>query len=136
MVAQVNVNPLVQALDVACTSRGIPFGDSNRPDDAVIDSPYVVVHTDGGRLTDKSLLSRDGVTVSIVFHTYAWSPDGARAGRRKVIDALFSVVGSVVGGWIVNVPVHQEALPIEREDQVNPPLYWQTDSFTVRLSPA
>lgn len=136
MAATVNINPLVAALDAACTSRGVPFGDSNKPTDVVPDSPYVVCHTDGGLLTDKSLRSRDGIRVSLVLHTYAWSPDGVRAGRRKVIDALYSVVGSALGGWIVNVPVHQEALPIEREDQPNPPLYWQTDAFTVRLSPA
>lgn len=136
MAAQVDINPLVAALDAACTSRGVPFGDSNRPDDLVTDDPYVVCHTDSGLLTDKSLLGRDGVTVTLVLHSYAWSPQGVRAGRRKVLEALYSVVGSVLGGWKVNVPVHLEALPIEREDQLNPPLYWQTDNFSVRLSPA
>lgn len=136
MTAIVNVNALVAAIDSALTAAGIPFGDSNRPTDIVTDRPYVVGFFDGGRVSDRTMLSRDGLDLSMVFHTYAWSPDSVRVGRRKTIDAVFGLAGTTAGSWRVHTPVHQAAMPIEREDKLSPPLYWQVDDFTVRLTPA
>lgn len=135
-VTAVNINPLVAAIDAALTAVGVPFGDSNRPADVVADRPYVVGFFDGGRVWDKSMLSRDQVSLSAVFHSYALSPDAVRVGRAKTITAVFGLAGSIYGGWRVHLPVHTAALPIEREDKLSPPLYWQTDDFMFRLTPA
>lgn len=131
-----DINPLIAAIDAAVTARGVPFGDSNRPSDLIQDQPYVVAFNDGGRITDQSLVSRDGMRVSIVFQTYAWSPDAVRIGRRKAIEAFFGLAGTTVGGWYVHLPVHNASMAIEREDKLSPPLFWQSDDFGVRLSPA
>lgn len=136
MTPAVNINPLVAAIDAALTAVGIPFGDSNRPTDFVPARPYVVGFFDGGRLWDKSLRSRDQVTVSALFHTYAQLPDAVRVGRSKTIAAVMSLAGTTQGGWLVHTPVHTTALPIEREDKLSPVLYWQTDDFMFRLTPA
>lgn len=132
----VNINPLVAALDAAFTAVGVPFGDSNRPTDATLNKPYVVGYFDGGRVFDKSMTSRDSLSVSAVFFTYAQLPDAVRVGRSKTIAAVFSLAGQSLGGWKIHTPVHTAALPIEREDKVTPTLYWQTDDFVFRLTPA
>lgn len=132
----VNINPLVAAIDTAVTAAGVPFGDANRPTDVVTNRPYVVGHFDGGQLTDETLRSRDGVTVGCTFHSYGWSPDSVRIGRNKLIGAVFALAGTVVGGWLVHMPVHEVPVPMDRDDTVNPPLYWQTDELTIRLTAA
>jgi hypothetical protein len=132
----VNINPLVAAIDTAVTAAGVPFGDSNKPSDAVTGKPYVVGHFDGGQITDDSLRARDGIVVGGTFHSYGWSPDAVRIGRAKLLTALFGLTGQTIGGWVVHMPVHEAPVPIDRDDTVNPPLYWQTDEVTWRLSPA
>jgi dienelactone hydrolase len=129
-----NVNPLVAAIDAAVTAAGVPFGDSNRPGDVVAGKPYVVGYCDGGQITDESLRSRDGVTVGCVFHSYGLSPDSVRIGRKALLVAVFGLGGTVVDGWTVHVPVHEAPVPMDRDDNVNPPLYWQTDEVTIRLT--
>jgi hypothetical protein len=136
MVAAVNVNALIAAVDAALTAEGVPFGDSNRPADLVQDRPYVVGFTDGGMVTDRSLVGRDGVVVSLLLQTYGYTPDSVRVGRKKAIDAVYGLAGTTQGTWRVRVPVHTASLPIEREDKLSPPLYWQTDDFTISLTPA
>lgn len=131
-----NINSLVAAVDAAVTASGIPFGDSNKPTDAVANKPYVVGYFNGGRVTDRTLLSRDGVEVWAIFHTFGLSPDAVRVGRRQTLQAVFGLSGSTHGGWTVHLPVHSSALTIERDDRVNPALYWQTDEFTIRMTPA
>lgn len=132
----VNVNPLVDALRSSLAAVGVPFGDSNRPSDVTIGKPYVVAFFDGGRVWDRSLLSRDQVSLSVVFFTYAETPGSARVGRSKLIAAIESLAGQTFGGWVCHLPVHVETLPMEREDKVNPPLYWSTDDFMFRMTPA
>lgn len=136
MTATADINALVAALDTALTAAGVPFGDSNRPSDVVQDQPYVVGFFDGGLIVDRTLLGRDGIEVSVVLHTYGWSPDSVRVGRRKTLGALFGLARTTAGTWLVHTPVHNAALSIAREDRMNPPLYWQTDDFTIRLTPA
>lgn len=136
MTIVLDVNQLVSALDTAVTAAGIPFGDSNRPTDVVQDQPYVVAFFDGGRIFDRTLVGRDGVELSLTLSTYAWAPDSVRVGRRKAVNAVFGLARTTVGTWRVHTPVHSAALAIEREDKLTPPLYWQTDDFTILLTPA
>lgn len=132
----VNISPLVAAVDAAVTAAGVPFGDSDKPADFAADKPYVVGFFDGGKIVDLSLKDRDGLEVHAVFHTYALSPDGVRIGRKRLISALYGLARSSQGGWLVHVPVHQAALAIDRDDRTIPTLYWQSDEFTIRLTPA
>jgi hypothetical protein len=132
-----NVSPLVSAIDAAVTAAGVPFGDSNKPADAVANKPYVVGYFDGGQITDDTLRSRDGVTVGCVFHSYGLSPDAVRIGRKSLLAAVFSLAGQTVGGWLVHMPVHEVPVPMDRDDTANPgPLFWQTDEVTIRLTAA
>lgn len=131
-----NINPLVAAVDAALTAVGVPFGDSDKPTDSQSGKPYVVGMFDSGRVTDRTMLSRDGASVWMVLHTYALSPDGVRIGRRLALSAVFGLAGAQVGRWTVHVPVHTATISIERDDRVNPALYWQSDDFTLRLTPS
>ena len=131
-----DISPLVVAIDTAVTTAGIPFGDANKPADAVAGRPYVVGHFDGGQITDESLRSRDGITVGCTFHSYGLSPESVRGGRRKLLAAVFGLAGTVVDGWQVHTPVHEVPVPMDRDDKVSPPLYWQTDDVTIRLTRA
>jgi hypothetical protein len=135
-VPAVNINPLVAAVDAACTAAGIPFGDTNKPVDVQPNKPYVVGFFDGGRVGDRTMLSRDGVTVWMVLHTYGFTPDSVRVGRRQMLSAVFGLTGQSFGGWQLHAPVHSMTLATERDDRVNPPLYWQSDDFTLRLTPS
>jgi hypothetical protein len=131
-----NITPLVAAIDAAVTAAGVPFGDARKPSDVLAGRPYVVGHFDGGHITDETLLSRDGVSVGATFHTYGLSPEAVRGGRQKLIAAVFSLGGTVVDGWQVSVPVHEVPVPMDRDDKVSPPLFWQTDDVTIRLTRA
>lgn len=131
-----DINLLVAAIDTAITAAGIPFGDSNRPVDVVTGKPYVVGFFNGGRVTDHTMSYRDGADVWMVLHTFGYSPDSVRVGRRRTLSAVFDLAGQVTGGWVVHTPVHSAALSIERDDRTTPTLYWQPDEFTIRLTPA
>lgn len=131
-----NISPLVTAIDAAVTAAGIPFGDANKPGDAVAARPYVVGHFDGGQITDATMRSRDGVTVGCTFHTYGLSPEAVRGGRQRLLTAVFGLAGQTVDGWVVHMPVHEAPVPMDRDDDVNPALYWQTDEVTLVLSAA
>jgi hypothetical protein len=131
-----NISPLVAAIDAAVTAVGIPFGDSNKPTDAVANKPYVVCYADGGQVVDETLLARDGVAVGLVFHTYGLSPESVRGGRKLLLAAVFALTGTEVGGWLVHMPVHEVPVSMGRDDNVTPALFWQTDEVTIRLTAA
>jgi hypothetical protein len=132
----VNINAFVAAVDAAVTAAGVPFGDSNKPTDFAIDKPYAVGYFDGGQITDRTMRYRDGLWVHAMIHSYGLSPDSVRIGRRKTLSALFSLAGTSQGGWLVHTPVHQVAMAIDRDDRTIPTLYWQSDEFSIRLTPA
>lgn len=131
----INITPLVEALAAAMTTAGVPFGDSNKPPN-VGKKPYVVGYFDGGQVTDRSLRTRDGLSLGAVFHSYGLSPASVRGGRKALLAAVFGLAGQNIDGWTVHKPVHQVPVPMDRDDAVDPPLYWQTDEITLRLTRA
>lgn len=127
----VDAQPLATAIKAAIT--GIAVGEGVKPSVAA-GAPYVVVWFDSGRVTDKSLRSRDGFDLVAVFQCYGGDPDAVRFGIRKVREAAFNLADATVGGRTVQMPEHGGAPPMQRDDKAQPPLWWQSDEWRFRTT--
>ncbi|WP_143018732.1 hypothetical protein [Geodermatophilus sp. DSM 45219] len=130
-----DAQPLINAVEAAVTSHGFLIGDGEKPED-VTDRPYIVAWWDAGRITDRTLRSRDGFRVSAIFHSVGQSPEAVRIAVKALRTAILGLNGAQVGGWKVQTPSHHPAIPLARDDDKNPPIWTQADEWHFRLSPA
>ncbi len=128
----VDAQPLIDAVKAAVT--GIAYAEGKKPTVAA-GLPYVVAWFDGGTVENRSLRSRDGFSLVATFHCYGSSPDAVRFAVRKVRAAVLSLFGDAVGGRTVLMPEHLPPPPMDRDDDLQPPLWWQADEWRLRTTP-
>ena len=121
MTLAVAVQPLVSALKAAVEAAGVAFGDGKKP--ATATTRYIVAFFDGGRVEDSSLASRDGFSVVGTFHCYGQTPDAARFASQKLTAAVLDLRGQTIGDRLLSMPEQLTSLPLQRDDDADPPLF-------------
>jgi hypothetical protein len=104
-VAVVDAGPYAEAIKAALTAQDIAHAEGRKPTVGA-GLPYVVWWLDAGRVTDSSLLSRDGFQLTAVFQCYGLSPDAVRFAVHKARLGVMSLVGDAVGGRTLCMPEH------------------------------
>lgn len=133
MAVVVDPQPVVAAVKAAVEALGVAFGDAQKPT-ALAGRPYVVAWFDAGTVDDRSLLSRDGWSIVGTFHSVGLTPEAARIAARAVRTAVLGLHRTVIGGRGVLMPENLSSLPLQRDDDVNPPIFDQIDEWQIRTS--
>lgn len=131
------VGPLVAALKTAVESggaSGVPFGDGRKP--ATVTTRYIVAWFDAGAVDDSSLRSRDGLTITGTFHCYGQTPDAARFANARLTSSVLGLVGVTVGGRVLMMPEQLTAVPLQRDDNADPPMFDVISEWRFRTTPA
>ena len=131
----VDVQPFSDAVEAALNVQGIAHAEGKKPTVAA-GLPYIVWWLDPGTVTDRTMASRDGLSVVLVLQSYGLSPDSVRVALRKGRVAMASLVGDTVGAWVLLPPEHTPGPPMQRDDDADPPIWWQSDEWRLRTSPA
>lgn len=129
----VDAQPLADALAAAMTAEGIAYAEGRKPTVAA-GRPYVVGWFDQGVIGDQTMRFRDGWSMVVVLQSYGLSPDSVRVAVRKARAAVLGLAGDAVAGRVVQMPTHQASPPMQRDDDVDPPLWWQADEWRIRLA--
>jgi DNA-binding PucR family transcriptional regulator len=116
-----SVQPFVDALKTALAASSVALGDGVKPSTAT--TRYIVAWFNAGTVTDSSLLSRDGFTVVGTFHCYGQTPEAARFAYRALTAAVLALAGQTLGDRMALMPEQLTALPLQRDDDLSPPLY-------------
>ena len=132
----VDAQPYADAIKAALTAQSIAHAEGKKPANVAADHPYIVWWLDPGTITDRTLRSRDGLLLRLVVQHYGLTTDAVRVAVRKGRAAVASLAGAAVAGRVLLVPSHSPAEQMQRDDDVNPPLWWQTDVWSLPTSPA
>jgi hypothetical protein len=128
------VQPVIDALRTALAADGVAFGDGAKPKTAT--TRYVVAWIDAGTVDDWSLLSRDGFSLVGTFHCYGETPEAARFANSKLTAAVLALAGQVLGGRMALMPENLTSLPLQRDDDLNPPLFDAVSEWRIRTTQA
>jgi hypothetical protein len=79
---------------------------------------------------------RDGWSLVVVLQCYGLAPDSVRVAVRKSRAAMFSLAGTTVGGRLIGLPMHVTPPPMQRDDDADPPIWWQSDEWHLPTTPA
>lgn len=98
--------------------------------------PYVVIYAPVGRSTVYNLAGQSGaLEASIQTTCVGDTAESCRIIGRRVKAVLLDVVPSVVGR--VSFPIrHEDSRPIERDDDVQPPVLFAVDRWLTQSVPA
>jgi len=129
----VDAQPFADALKAALTATGIAHAEGRKPTVGA-GLPYIVWWLDPGTVTDKTMQGRDGFELVVVFQSYGSSVDAVRFAVSRGRTAAMSLFGAAVGGRRVQMPENIPAPPMARDDDVSPPLWWQSDEWRYRLT--
>lgn len=129
----VDAQPLIDAIKAGVTAAGVAFAEGKKPQ-GVGNKPYIVAFFDSGTIGDRSLRSRDGFSVYGSFQCAGLTPESARFAVRKLRAVVLALGGTTVGDRTVQLPTHEIALPMSRDDDADPPLFVQIDEWRFRLS--
>lgn len=135
MTTPVAVQPIVSAVKTAVESRGVLFGDGGKPAN-VGTKPWIVAWPDGGTYSSRSLRGGDGWSMVLTAHCVGLTPESARIAAAKLSGALYSLFLTTVDGRQVQFPEQLSALPLQRDDDSDPPLFVQIVEWRLRTSPA
>lgn len=127
-----NPQPLIDAVKAAVVAGGVAIGDGIKPANAT--TRWLVAWFDGGTIDDRSLRSRDGFTLTVTLHGFGLSPEAARFAIRKARDGILGLHRAVVDGRTVQMPEQLVGLPMQRDDDVDPPLFLQIDEWRIKTS--
>jgi hypothetical protein len=134
-VTVVDAQPFADAIKSAMQAQGIAYAEGKKPSVAV-DRPYVVGWLDQGTVDDSSLRMRDGWSLVVVLQSYGLGPDSVRVAVRKARAAMFGLGNTTVGGRRVGLPMHVTPPPMQRDDDADPPIWWQSDEWRIPTTPA
>ena len=129
----VDVEPLIQAIKTSVTNAGVAVGEGRKPTVAA-GRPYIVAFFDPGAVEDRSLRSRDGISIVGSFQCAGLTPESARFASRKLRDALLALHLTAFGDRRLLMPSHLGPLPMQRDDDADPVLFVVIDEWRFRLS--
>jgi hypothetical protein len=133
-VTVVDPAPLIAAVRDSVTAQNVAVAVGRRPGNVGPRMPWVVMWPDGGMVTDRSLLSRDGFELVAPFQCYGLEPESAIVAVRKVRTAMESLTGQVVAGRTILAPSHTAPPVLSRDDDADPPLFMYYDEWRIRTT--
>lgn len=113
---------LTTAVASVLTADGVAVGIGKRPA-ATGTKPFVVIWPDGGMRSAVTMRANDGLVETWVIHHYGLTEESAAVALRKTTDAIYGLHRQIIGGRLVQWPEQLSALPLSRDDDVDPPLY-------------
>lgn len=113
----------------------VPTGIGERPANTGA-KPFVVLWPDVGVRSAFTMQANDGSTTTIVAHCFGLTKASAEIAERKLAAAVYALHMTTVDGRRVLYPEQLVALPLSRDDDVNPPLYDLTVEWRLRTTPA
>ena len=118
---------------IACLqAAGLTVGDSSG---AGLTAPYTVVYGDMGAL-DGPLGDRFAdLDQTLIVHGIGTGPEQAQWEADKARTALLSTAITVDARTVLYVQ-HTSSQPVERDDDVQPPLFYAVDTYTLSTTPA
>lgn len=125
---------IADALRDSLTAKGVAFGNAKKPANAT--SRYIVAWFDAGTVSDRSLRSRDGFSQVGVFHCYGQTPEASQFAYDALTSAVLGLRGATVDGRVLLMPEQLTARPLDRDDDLNPPLFDAICEWRFRTSPA
>lgn len=126
---------LTNAVLPILATDGVPVGVGKRP---TVDGtkPYIVIWPDAAVRSAVTMKANDGATETWVCHCLGLTPDSVDVAVRKLTTAVYGLYRTVVDGRRVHYPEQLAALPLTRDDDVNPPLYDLTVEWRLSTTPA
>jgi hypothetical protein len=128
------VTALTNAVVPTLTTAGIAVGIGKRPTNTGT-KPFVVIWPDGGMQSAVTMKANDGLVETWVCHCYGLTEESAAVALRRLRDAVFALHRTIVGGRLVHYPEQLSALPLSRDDDVDPPLYDLTVEWRLSTTP-
>jgi hypothetical protein len=132
----VDAQPYADAIEAAVTAQGVAYAEGRKPDGVPAGHPYIVGWLDAGTVGNRSMRSRDGFSLVVTLQCYGSSVDSVRFAVTRARAAVASLSGAAVGGRVLLVPSHEPSPPMDRDDDADPPIWWQSDEWRFRTSPA
>lgn len=134
-ISVVDARPQIAAVEAAIAGAGVPVGNGEKPDVSAGDA-YVVAWFDYGAVGDSSLRSRDGFALTVVLQHYGFDPDSVGWAIIRTRAAVLSLRGTTVDGRVLHAPVHEPGPPMARDDDADPPIWWQSDQWRIESTSA
>lgn len=127
------VQPIVAALQQALDTSHVALGDGEKPKAA--STRYIVGWFEAGSVTDRTMASRDGFSAVATFHCYGQTPDAARFAYAALTTAVLGLFGQTIDGRRLLMPEQLTSLPLQRDDDLNPPLFDAICEWRFRTTP-
>lgn len=126
---------LTDVAKAALAADGVPVGVGKKPAD-VGAKPWVVIWPDAGLRYAATMKANDGLLETWVCHCVGLTPESADVAVRKLTAAIYGLHGLVVAGRKVLWPEQTGAVPLSRDDDVDPSLFTQTLEWQFQTTPA
>ena len=126
---------LTNAITPTLAAVGVAVGVGKQPAD-VGTKPFVVIWPDAGVRSALTMKANDGNAETWVCHCYGLTEDSASIALAKLTTAIYGLHRQIVGGRLVQYPEQLSAVPLSRDDDVNPPLFDLTVEWRFSTSPA
>lgn len=126
---------LTNAVVPVLAAAGVAVGVGKRPPPDGT-KPFVVIWPDGGVRSANTMKANDGNAETWVCHCYGLTEDSAVIALTKLTTAVYGLHRQVIGGRLVQYPEQLSAVPLSRDDDVNPPLFDLTVEWRLSTSPA
>lgn len=125
---------LTNAIVPALASDGVPVGIGKQPA-AVGTKPFIVIWPDAGVRSALTMRANDGNTETWTCHCLGLTPEAVDVAVRKLTAAIYALHRTVVDGRIVQYPEQLSAVPLSRDDDVDPPLFDSIVEWRFTTSP-
>jgi hypothetical protein len=96
--------------------------------------PWVVIWPDSGVRSAATMKANDGYAETWVCHCWGLTEASARVAERKLADAIYALHTDTVGGRLVQFPEQLSAVPLQRDDAADPPLFNLIAEWRLRTS--
>lgn len=127
------MSALTSVVTASLTTGGIAVGVGVRPT-TMGTKPFVVIWPDGGVRSDATMKTNDALAETWTCHCYGLTEESAGVALRKLTDAILALQHTVVGGRRVRRPEQLTALPLTRDDDIDPPLFDLTVEWRLSTS--
>jgi len=98
--------------------------------------PWVVAWPDAGTVYSATMKWNDGEDLTITFRHYGLTPESAAFATKRVRTACLAQLHSTADGRQVWSVEQLTAVPLDREDETDPPAYVYADEYRFRSTPA
>lgn len=119
--------------DALAPTVGVPVGVGKQPTrDGT--KPWVVIWPDAGVRSAVTMKANDGYAETWVCHCFGLTPDSAAVAARLLTAAIYDLHQDTVGGRLVQFPEQTSAVPLQRDDDADPPLWNYVMEWRLRTS--